>query len=146
MHMIISGFYVVVWEYNETFERPNLARNPLKIGWLIPKIHFCQTIKKKKKKKKNRKFVLCLVTSQNQYFASPNPLYFIISHIKEHAFMWCNESKVVKIIFSIFYIVVIGIFNATVSRKPNEKWLVSSRGASSRRFCKTIDNKWKFSF
>ena len=58
-----------------------------------------------------------------------------------------NESEVAQIKFhQVFCIIILGIFNTTFSRKPHRNWLVSSRDASSWRFCKTIDIKEIFPF
>ena len=61
--------------------------------------------------------------------------------------MWCNHAKWVRScaynIFS-YYLVVLGIFNATFSMTPHENWLISSRDSGSLRFCRTIESKGNF--
>ena len=42
-----------------------------------------------------------------------------------------NESEVSQKKILVFYIVVLGIFNATFDRKPDENWLVNSIDTSS---------------
>ena len=56
------------------------------------------------------------------------------------------KSEVAQVEILVFYIVVLGIFNATFSRKPHEGWLVSSRDTSSWRFRKITENKENLSF